>query len=208
MKDDLRAATGSVSATDGTNTAYDDSTGVTDTVEVTDSVSATDGTDSLNVAGPAGSPGATDIVSVAVIIIASLFAVRGSDILFVFLVLVLCGVFGFLCLGTKNRQEHGLYVVSAGELLVVAAGQVEIAVAVVIQIVLVNFVLQVITAPDKRDSAVFLLVFIPVLLAISAGIIYLRHVTMPLIILAAGGGIAAVLIIITEYKMKRRYRGI
>lgn len=208
MKDDVRDATGSVSATDGTNAAYDDSTGVADTADVTDSVSATGGTDSINVAGPAGSPGTIDIVSVVIIIIASLFAVRGSDILFIFLVLVLCGVFGFLWLGTKNRQKHGLYVISAGELLVVAAGQVEIAAAVVIQIVLVNLVLQVIAAPDKKDTTVFLLVFIPVLLAISAGIIYLRHVTMPLIILAAGVGIAAVLIIITEYKMKRKYKGI
>ena len=207
MKDHVRDATGSVSATDATNAAYDDSTGVTDTGDVTGSVSAT-GTDSINVTGLAGSPGALDFVSVAVIIIVSLFAVRGSDILFVFLVLMLCGVFGFLWLGTKNRQEHGLYVISAGELLVVAAGQVEIAAAVVIQIVLVNLVLQLIAAPDKKDTAVFLLVFIPVLLATAAGIIYLRHVTMPLIILVAGAGIAAVLIIITEYKMKRKYRGI
>ncbi|MCK4270591.1 MAG: hypothetical protein KAW93_08940 [Methanogenium sp.] len=193
MKDDVRDATGFVSPTD--------------TADVTGSVSAT-GTDSLNGADPADSLSAIDIVSVTVIIIASFFAAWGSDILFVFLVLVLCGVFGFLWLGTKNRKEHGLYIVSAGELLVVAAGQVEIAAAVVIQIVLVNLVLQVIAAPDKRDTAVFLLVFIPVLLATAAGIIYLRHVTMPLIILVAGAGIAVVLIIITEYKMKRRYRGI
>ena len=83
----------------------------------------------------------------------------------------------------------------------------EIAAAVVIQIVLVNLVLQVIAAPDKKETVVFLLVFIPVLLATAVGIIYLRHVTIPLILLAAGAGIAAVLIIITEYKMKRKYRG-
>jgi len=89
VKDDVRDATGSVSAT---NAAYDDSTGVTDTADVTGSLSATDGTDSINVAGPAGSPDAINAVSVAIIIITSLFAVRGSDILFVFLVLLLSGV--------------------------------------------------------------------------------------------------------------------